>query len=91
MTTQKPFSQACENNKQPILEIIKTVFAKPATVWEIGSGNGQHACHFAANLPHLTWQPSDRAANLAAIELWRADAQLSNLLVMARSSQNCAG
>jgi len=80
MTIQKPFSQACENNKEPILQIIKTVFSQAATVWEIGSGTGQHACHFAENLPHLTWQPTDRAENLAGIHLWRDEAQLDNLL-----------
>ncbi|AMK78730.1 MULTISPECIES: DUF938 domain-containing protein [Methylomonas] len=80
MTTEKPFSQSCENNKKPILQIIKTVFHQPATVWEIGSGTGQHACHFAENLPHLAWQPTDRAENLAGIHLWRDEAQLANLL-----------
>jgi hypothetical protein len=41
--THKPFSQACENNKDPILQVIRTVFSQPTTVWEIGSGTGQHA------------------------------------------------
>ncbi|MCQ8104818.1 class I SAM-dependent methyltransferase [Methylomonas sp. SURF-2] len=79
MTTEKPFSQACENNKQAILDILKQVFDKPATVWEIGSGTGQHACHFAQHLPHLTWQPTDRAGNIAGIRLWLGEAGLSNL------------
>lgn len=79
MPPQKPFSEACENNKEPILQIISTVFTQPTTVWEIGSGTGQHACHFAANLPHLKWQPTDRAENIAGIELWRQQVGLSNL------------
>ena len=58
--THKPFSQACENNKNPILEVIQAVFCQPATVWEIGSGTGQHACYFARHLPHIEWQPTDR-------------------------------
>jgi hypothetical protein len=80
MTIQKPFSQACENNKDPILQVIKPVYSQATTVWEIGSGTGQHACHFAEHLPHLAWQPTDRAENLAGIHLWREAAQLSNLL-----------
>lgn len=79
MTTQKPFSQACENNKDPILQIIGPVFSRPATVWEIGSGTGQHACHFAGHLPHIEWQPTDRQENIAGIRLWQQDAQLANL------------
>ncbi|AEF99377.1 DUF938 domain-containing protein [Methylomonas methanica] len=79
MTTQKPFSQACENNKQPILDMLKQVFTQPATVWEIGSGTGQHACYFAQQLPHLIWQPTDRLEQIAGIRLWQQEAKLTNL------------
>ena len=75
--THKPFSQACENNKDPILQIISTVFCHPTTVWEIGSGTGQHACYFARHLPHLEWQPTDRAENIPGIGLWQKEAQLN--------------
>ena len=77
--THKPFSQSCENNKAPILRIIETVFTQSCTVWEIGSGTGQHACYFAEHLPHLQWQPTDRLENIAGIRLWREEAQLANL------------
>ncbi len=77
--THKPFSQACENNKDPILQIISSVFYHPATVWEIGSGTGQHACHFARQLPHIEWQPTDRAENIPVIGLWQEEAQTPNL------------
>lgn len=76
----KPYSQACENNKAPILAVIKEVFTQPVTVLEIGSGTGQHACYFAKELPHLNWQPSDLAENIAGINAWRIEAQLQNLL-----------
>ncbi len=62
----KPFSQACENNKYPILQKIQTLFNESRLVWEIGSGTGQHACYFAEKLPHLIWQASDRDENLLA-------------------------
>lgn len=59
MATELPFSQACENNKAPILEVLREVFDSPARVLEVGTGTGQHAVHFAGLLPHLQWQPSD--------------------------------
>lgn len=80
MTTPKPFSQACENNKEPILQILKSVFCRQTTVWEIGSGTGQHACYFAEHMPHVTWQPTDRTDNIPGIALWREDSDLQNLL-----------
>lgn len=76
----KPYSEACERNKEPILAVLRECFADRRKVLEVGSGTGQHAVHFAAGLPHLTWQPSDIADNLAGIEAWRADAALANLL-----------
>ena len=76
----KPFSQACENNKQPILEVLKTLFSSSRQVLEIGSGTGQHAVYFAKELPHLIWQPTDRGEYLPGIELWRQEEPLPNLL-----------
>ncbi len=75
----KPFSQACENNKQPILTVLREAFADVSSVLEIGSGTGQHAVHFAANLPHLVWQPSDQREYLEGITAWCDDAGLGNL------------
>jgi SAM-dependent methyltransferase len=46
---------------------------------EIGSGTGQHAVYFAPALPHLTWQASDRAENLAGIRAWLAHRPAPNL------------
>jgi cyclopropane fatty-acyl-phospholipid synthase-like methyltransferase len=75
----KPYSPSCENNKQPILQIIQKLFAESKQLWEIGSGTGQHACYFAENLPHLRWQPTDRKENLTGINRWVKDADLENL------------
>jgi Protein of unknown function (DUF938) len=75
----KPYSQSCENNKSPILAVIREVFSQAITVWEIGSGTGQHACYFASALPHLIWQPTDLAENLPGINAWRDEVQLANL------------
>lgn len=59
-----PYSQACENNKEPILEVLQRVLAARESVLEIAAGTAQHACWFAAHLPHTCWQPSDIPANL---------------------------
>lgn len=77
--TDKPFSQACENNKQPILETIQPLLQKARSVLEIGSGTGQHAVYFAEQMPHLRWQCCDQAPYLAGIEAWRTDSGLTNL------------
>jgi SAM-dependent methyltransferase len=55
-----PLSEACERNKGPILEVLRSAFADRKQVLEIGSGTGQHAVHFAAELPHLTWHPTEQ-------------------------------
>ena len=60
-----PFSEACERNKGPILGVLRTCFAGRSRVLEIGSGTGQHAVHFAAELVHLTWHPTERVEYLA--------------------------
>ncbi len=59
-----PYSQACENNKSFILAVLERLFADCSAVLEIASGTGQHACHFAAHMPWLTWQPTDLPDNL---------------------------
>lgn len=69
----KPFSEASERNRAPILVVLKRIFSRTRLVLEIGSGTGQHAAYFAPELPHLAWQASDRAENLADIRQWVAN------------------
>ena len=76
----KDFSEACERNRDPIVAVLKRVFADRRRVLEIGSGTGQHAAYFAPALPHLEWQPSDVPDNLPSIRAWAADAAAPNLL-----------
>lgn len=75
----KPFSQACENNQQPILDIIGPLFKSSRNILEIGSGTGQHAVFFAKAMPHLQWQCADQAEYLPGIQQWLAEAALSNV------------
>jgi len=76
---EKPFSQACENNKQPILEVLQRHLSAPGSVLEIGTGTGQHAVWFAGHLPHLQWQTSDLVENHPGIRAWLADYEGDNL------------
>jgi len=76
----KQFSDACERNREPILQVLRHAFADRTSVLEIGSGTGQHAAYFAPALPHLAWQPSDVAENLPSIRVWRGEAQTPRLL-----------
>ena len=74
----KPSAPSCERNREPILDVLRVHFADRNDVLEIGSGTGQHAVHFAAALPQLRWQCSDRAENLPGICLWLDEAALPN-------------
>lgn len=65
-----PFSQACENNKKPILEVLRRVLPNSRHVFEIGSGTGQHAVYFAAEMPTVTWHCSEREDNLHGLRQW---------------------
>lgn len=58
--------------------MLREQLANRRHVLEIGSGTGQHAVHFAAALPQLTWQSSDRAENLPGIHAWLDEAALAN-------------
>jgi cyclopropane fatty-acyl-phospholipid synthase-like methyltransferase len=79
MSEARPYSEACERNRGPILEVLRDHFDDRRRILEIGSGTGQHAVHFAAALPHLIWQTSDLEPNLAGIRLWIDAAGLTNL------------
>ncbi len=61
---EKSFSQACENNKRPILDVIGGYFNEPGLILEIGTGSAQHAMYFAEKLRKLYWQTSDKAENI---------------------------
>lgn len=78
MIRDKPYSAASERNREPILAVLRVAFAGCRDVLEIGSGTGQHAAFFAAAMPALRWQSSDRAENLPDIRAWLGEAALPN-------------
>lgn len=76
----KPYSESCEQNREPILAVLREVFADRGYVLEIGSGTGQHAVAFGAALPHLRWQTADVPLHHRGIRLWLEEAALPNVL-----------
>jgi cyclopropane fatty-acyl-phospholipid synthase-like methyltransferase len=75
----KPYSPACDQNRDPILEVIQPLLDDAHHVLEIGSGTGQHAVYFGRAMPHLIWQTSDLEVNHAGIRLWLDEAGLDNV------------
>ena len=56
------YSQAAENNKAPIADVMAKHLPPDASVLELGSGAGQHALHLSHTFPGITWLPSEREA-----------------------------
>lgn len=81
MTDARLSSPAALRNRDPILDVLKSVLPDSGTVLEIASGSGEHIVHFAAALPGLTWQPSDPSdAARASIAAWLTAERPANIL-----------
>jgi SAM-dependent methyltransferase len=75
------FAPAVARNKAAITEVLARYLPASGLILEIASGSGEHALHFAAYFPALSFQPTDPdAAALASIAAWRGEALLANLL-----------
>ncbi len=75
----KPFAESCLENRAPILAVLAPRLAQARSLLEIGSGTGQHAVYFAADLPHLVWQTSDLDEYHPGIRAWLVEAGLANV------------
>ena len=72
-------SPAAARNRGPILEVLRGHLPPTGQVLEVASGTGEHVAHFAAALPALTWQPTDRTSeSFASIDAWASG--LGNVL-----------
>lgn len=81
MSDDRRHAPATLRNREPILDLLRTVLPTEGLVLEIASGSGEHAVHFARKLPALSWQPSDPAADArASIASWREEEGTRNLL-----------
>ncbi len=70
---QRQFAPGAERNREFILPILQRVLPATGTVLEIGSGTGEHAAFFAAQLPSLTWQPSEMDLHLHWLRFARVE------------------
>jgi SAM-dependent methyltransferase len=77
----KRVAAAADRNKEAIAEVLAEVLPRSGLVVEVASGTGQHAAHFAARFPAVTWQPTDLSPEArASIEAYRGELGLPNLL-----------
>lgn len=57
----KPFSEACERNKDVILRVLReVVLPTDERLLEVGAGTGQHAEYLSSQFPRLEWYPTDK-------------------------------
>jgi len=77
--TDRPYAESCDQNREPIAEILARHAEGRCSVLEIGSGTGQHAVYFAERFDWLDWQPSDLEEHHAGIEAWRAASGRANV------------
>lgn len=73
-------SAAAERNKDPILELLRTLVSPGDRVLEIASGTGQHVVHFAQGLPEVEFQPTEKdSTGLAELVVALVTAGLPNI------------
>lgn len=72
-TTLRRSAPAALRNRDPILDVLRSVLPSTGRVLEVASGTGEHVVHFARELPALDWQPSDPSpAARESINAWIA-------------------
>ncbi len=80
MNDNRLFSAAAARNRGPILDVLRAVLPKQGLVLEVASGSGEHAVHFAAELPMLTFAPSDASPKARdSIAAWIAYSGAGNV------------
>ena len=73
------YSAAADNNKGPILDVLKKYIRGEKRLLEIGSGTGQHAVYFAKNFPQLQWITSDLVRNHLPLSTFLKKEKISNV------------
>lgn len=80
MNDKRLQSPSTMRNRQPILDVLRTVLPTRGLVLEVASGSGEHVMHFAAHLPNLIFAPSDPGeAARGSIQAWIDSSGLGNV------------
>lgn len=80
MTDNRLYAPSVARNRDPILEVLRSVLPARGEVLEIASGSGEHAVHFAMHLPDLIFQTSDADARAReSITAWIESSGLANV------------
>lgn len=80
MNDKRLQSPSTMRNREPILDVLRTVLPARGLVLEVASGSGEHAMHFAAHLPNLIFAPSDPSeAARDSIQAWIDSSGLGNV------------
>ena len=80
MIDARRHAPATARNRDPILDVLRRHLPETGLLLEVSAGTGEHAVHFAAAFPGLTWQPTDLDPGArASIAAWAREAKLNNL------------
>jgi cyclopropane fatty-acyl-phospholipid synthase-like methyltransferase len=53
------YAPSSARNRDPLLQVLKSLLPQTGTILEIASGTGEHACYFAPAFGTAIWQPTD--------------------------------
>lgn len=77
---EKPFSAACERNREPILMVLKQIITtQDQRLLEVGAGTGQHAVFLAPHFPWMEWHPTDLTENFPGMTMWFNEAKIPTI------------
>ena len=80
MTDHRQYAPATVRNRDFILDVLRDVLPTTGIILEVASGSGEHVIHFARNLPHLVFQPSDPEPDaLLSVAAWVKAANVANV------------
>lgn len=74
------FAPSAARNADAIAELLSAITGDTGSALELASGTGQHIIHFAKQMPHITWHPTEvDPTRLASIASYRYNANLPNV------------